>query len=248
MFVKRRFRPFVVVLATVLASLTMVSCGGEGRGGGSTTPSSPSASQSLLAVRAWTGTLDIRANQSGSGNSVQAGGMSITENYQHDSTAQFNVSLSKDPSLSTAWVGNIQGAVSIRNQNVMTMVAPGAIVVCTGTLNWIGNDPQFSGTLRIEADSSGRTVRLSLSRVSIPAPNSGAVECPTTGLQFPTTDPNSPFAPFELLSGLSMTPSSGGNQNLFAFTTVPGDSGIGGFVASPARINYSINLNLNAVP
>jgi hypothetical protein len=38
------------------------------------------------------------------------------------------------------------------------------------------------------------------------------------------------------------------NQNLIAFTTALGDSGIGGFFASPFRVSYTVDLNLNAVP
>jgi len=79
-------------------------------------------------------------------------------------------------------------------------------------------------------------------------PDSGVVVCPTTAATFPTIDPNSPFAPDDLLAGLSMTPTIGANRNLVAFTTAVGHSGIGGFVASTTRFVYTINLNLNAVP
>jgi hypothetical protein len=235
-----------LVVAIALAC-SVAACGGGGKGNPSAPSQSPSNS-GVSGVRAWSGTLEVVSNYSGAGSSNLAG-IDILEDFRQETTARLNVTLTKDPAGSPMWAGTAQGTVNIINRNNMTMIAPvRAVVVCTGVLSWVGSDPLFSSSLRLEADSNGSTIRLYLGRVRIPAPDSGSVACPTAGLTFPTTDPNSPFGPVELLSGLSLTPSIGANQSLSAFTVMPGDSGIGGFVASPTRIPYTINLNLNAVP
>jgi hypothetical protein len=59
-------------------------------------------------------------------------------------------------------------------------------------------------------------------------------------------DPNSPFGPADFTAGLSMVPATSSNQSLFAFATALGDSGIGGFVASPFRVSYTVDLDLTA--
>ena len=237
-------RPVSAFFAVVLAAASAaVSCSGGGNTAAG--PSSPSP-PSWQTVRAWTGTLKILARQSGSGTSNFAG-FTILENLTHDSEANLTLTLARDPSLSSVWVGSAQGSVTINNKNVMTMTAPEGIVTCTGTLLWIGNNPQFAGQVRLDG-SSGSSIRLSLQPTTIPAPNAGNVVCPTTGAQFPTTDPDSPFGPTDLLAGLSMVPASSGNQNLFAFTTALGYSGIGGFFAATFRISYTVDLNLTAVP
>ncbi len=238
-----RIRELAVVFGAVgFVASSSVGC----TGGNSNAPSSNNGnSSSLSAVRAWTGTVDITAQQSGSGTSGFAGFV-ILENYRHDTTAHLALSLTRDPSSTELWTGAAQGSVHVQNSNSMNMTAPEGIVTCTGTLLWIGDEPLFSTTTRLEA-ASGGSIRLSLGRTTIPAPDSGTVVCPTTGAIFPTTDPNSPFAPIDLLSGFAMTPVVT-NGNLFAAATLNGDSGIGGFVAGPARIAYLITVNLNAVP
>ena len=119
------------------------------------------------------------------------------------------------------------------------------VVVCTGTLFWIGNQAQFSGQATLESDDAGLNYRLWITPNTIPAPNTGSVQCPTTGLQFPTVDPNSPFVP-GLENENKLFPVSGTGTRLTGGLPYLGDSGIGGFVASPARITYNVSWDLTA--
>ena len=237
----------VITAVFVSVCLTVTGCGGGG-GGGNASPTGPSAAAPAAAtvssVRGWTGTLEITSDQPGSG-STQQNVFLISEVFRQQTTARLNVSLSEEARGSSSWAGTAQGSVNIRNTNTMTMVVQVAPITCTGTLAWVGTDPVFSSSIRLE--SSTNSVRVYLNRTRIPAPDSGSVECPYAGLSFPTVDPNSPFAPIAMASGQSI-PAAFDGTKLTAITTITGESGLGGFVAGPTPIVYIVNLNLTAVP
>lgn len=201
--------------------------------------------QGIRGVTGWTGTVKSVANQSGSGSTNQFG-MTILEDFSHDSTASLRVTLAKDPTHPRRWTGTAQGTVSINNRNLMTMVPPppATFIICTGTLTWFGFQPSYSGQATIESDDSGLNYRLWITPNTIPAPDSGSVVCPSSGLRFPTVDPNSAFIP-KLEAETRLFPVSD-PVRLIGGLPYLGDSGIGGFVASPFRVTYNVSWDLTA--
>lgn len=208
--------------------------------------SSLAAAQSILPVQDWVGTLDIVSNQNGSGSSVYQGLINVQENFQQQTSARLVVTLSKDPANALRWIGPARGPVTVHKQNTLTITPVGSPVTCSGTLFWIGSQPQFSAQMTLETDASGATYRLWLTPNTIPAPDSGSVVCPFSSLTFPTVDPMSPFAP-RLETAFPPQPVGAMAGNLGGIVALSGHSGMGGFVAGAAQMIYTVTWDLDAV-